>query len=58
MISYFMQGSGLWRTVIAIYLSFYVWNYAMLVCFVGQCRSLRGLLFMLLLLVCNESDKV
>jgi len=52
------QGSGLWRTVIAIYLSFLVQNYVMLVCCVGRCRSLRGLFTMLLLLACNESDKI
>ena len=56
--SYFMQGSGLWRTVITIYLSFLVKNYVMLVCCVGRYRSLRGLFTMLLLLVCNESDKI
>ena len=58
MISYFMQGSGLWRTVIAIYLYFLVLNYVLIVCCVDQCGSLRGLFTMLLLLVCNESDKV
>ena len=58
MISYFLQGSGLWLTVIAIYLSFLVENYVMLVCCVGRYRSLRGLFTMLLLLVCNESDKI
>ena len=61
MISCIGQLYGPWRTalnVIYLYLCFHFGFSLPWLCLVGQCRSLRDLLLLLSIMVCNESVRV